>query len=302
MLVSLAECLYGMDLYKERFLSEEAEKKCLCNIVQYFAETHSKGEMVGPIDIRKLQIDLVNGNITIPQSEPINELFNSVDTLKFLSPEILKEKSSWTIHADNFFLATVLFSVEFFIHPFDGMLVYEKPVTNTKQAVDFYSNPIFVFDTVDTRNQALGYNDGKAISKWEKCNACVKDYYIRNFTTGIHQVDMRVDAKDALNVFPAPQNSNEVRILEINDKRFNLYEGLELYESDVEPNSSGNQKLLVVIKSTKNENILALGNTSNDTWSVYLPDSKEVMVSPKSVAPIVQGATISIGEYLANII
>lgn len=301
MLVSLAECLYGMNLYKKRFLSDEAEKLCLSNIIQYFIKSHSNGKLVGPIDIRKFQIDLEDGNVSFPDNEQMDGLFSSIDTIKYMPPEILRDKSSWSKYSDHFLLSTILFSVKFFAHPFDGMQIYENPVAGIRQAMDFYSNPMFIFDVVDTRNQVLGYNDGRVIFLWDNCVSEIKDYFVRSFTSGIAHVDMRIDEEDVLKIF-CIENDIDVRMLEINDKKFALKEGLEIYEKDIDINTSSNHKVLVVIKSTKDKNVLALGNASNDTWSVYLPDSKEIMVSPKLAAPIVKGATISIGEYLANII
>lgn len=302
MMVSLAECLYGMNIFKKRFMSDEAEKLCLMNIVKHFSDSFEKGELVGPIDIRKVRLDLDNGNVFFPDNESIEEMFNSIDTIKFLPPEVLKDRNCWSRYSDDFLLATILFVVKYYIHPFDGMLLYEKPIVKITNAIDFYANPIFVFDVADTRNQVLGYNDNIAKTLWDNSALSIKDYFIRNFTNGITSMDMRTDVKEVLELVKSDDISTEVRVLEINEKRFILRDGLQIFEKDIDSSNTSNQKILVVIKSTKNEEVLALGNASNDTWSVYLPDSKEILVSPKSVAPIVKGATISIGEYLANII
>ena len=302
MKVFLSDCLYGMDLYKKYFSSERIEKVCMCNIIQYFIDIHSMGKTVGPIDVCKMQIDLETGNVVFPETETIDKMMKSVDTLKFLAPEILQERSRWTIYADNFLLAVLLFSVEYFAFPFDGKKIYEKPVLNIEYAKEIYCNPIFVFDACNPENQILEYNASRIIMNWNKSTTVIKDYYTTNFTDGISSFDIRTDARDVLVIFNYETKKDDFHILEINEKRFTLYEGLEIYERDIDSDCTGNEKLLVVIKSTKNNNILALGNTSDDTWSVYLPDSQEIMVLPKAVAPIVKGATISIGEYLANII
>lgn len=300
MFVSLTQCLYGMELYKKPFSSGKAERDCLSNIIRHFIDTQSNGKLAGPIDIREFRIDLDDGQVSFPEPVQVDALLNAIDTLKFLPPEVLTERSVWTKRADDFLLSAILFCVEFLKHPFDGKLVYEKPVTDRKWAVKFYSNPVFVFDTADSCNGLLAYNDGRAIMKWEAHSADIREYYIKNFTSGAAHADMRADAEDAKKLFGSSGNNAQAALLAINDKQFHLYEGFELYERDVDSGSITNDKLAVVIKSPQND-VLELGNASDDTWSVYLPDSKEVMVLPKSAAPIIQGATISIGEYLANI-
>lgn len=302
MRVFLSDCMYGMDLYKKEFLSEHVQRTCICNIINIFINAHSVGNVVGPIDIRKMQIDLENGEVEIRCNESVYAMRNCVDTLKYMPPEVILGNGDWTVFSDLYLLALLLFSVMYFAFPFDGLMTYEKPIMSIEHAKRIYGNPVFAFDSCNMNNRMLGYNSNKAIELWNKSTPEVKDYFVVNFTKGIKAFDMRTTVINTLRIFDSKTISEYSCFLVINGKKIGLYEGLEIYAKDINSNCKTNDKLLKVIKSTKNENMLALQNASSDTWSVYLPDGHEIMVLPKSVAPIIQGAIISIEEFLANII
>lgn len=304
MVKSLYEYLYSMNLFRIEFDSLDKQNKCKQQIIEYFNDVHLKGELVGPINIKEVSIDFDNGEIRFPTKCDIQECLNAVELIKFLPTEVLLG-SEWTIQADYFLFAIIQFCIDFGNHPFEGKLVCSGyPVVDIVRAKSLFGSPVFVFNPNDSSNFAESNICGSAFERWiQNDNSKLKNYYITMFTIGLIHVDERPSVKDYVVVITNENNHNSVQYkMEVDGVEFNLYEGLEVFERHINPNSESNAKLFVVVASNKNDNVLALGNTSGDTWSVYLPDSKEIMVAPKGIAPILKGETISIGEHLANII
>lgn len=302
-LVKLYNCLYGMNLYKKYFASEEIEQKAMESVLRIYLEAHAKGNIIGAIDINQIQLDTETGEVVFPSSESIEKMKRSVDTLKFLPPEVIQGQAEWNRDADLFCMALILFSIRYYGHPYDGLLVCDAPIVERERAERIYGHPIFLFDSKDTSNAGNSYLCGRTAMRWEReSNQRLKDYFMQVFIFGVNYDSIRLSAEYVLRLIGSVSTYNGNRTLEWNGRRIALLEGVEIYERDINPSCEENRKIGVVLRSKKNQEVLALGNTSDDTWSVYLPDSKEIMVSPKGVAPIVLGATISICEYLVNII
>lgn len=292
-----------MDLLHIEFESLEKQSKCKQLILEYFNGVHLKGELVGPINIKKVRIDFDNGEIKFPEKCSICECLNTVELIKFLPAEVIFG-SEWTMQADYFLFAIIQFCIDFKNHPFEGKLVWSGyPVVDAVRAKSLFGNPVFIFDSNDKTNFAASNICGTAIELWnQNDNSMIKKYYTSMFTNGTNHVVERPSIKEYEEALVDRTNLNLLQYkMEVDGVEFNLHEGLEVFEKSINPNCETNDKLFVVIKSNRNESVLALGNTSGDTWSVYLPDSKEIMVAPKGVAPVLKGATISIGEHLANI-
>lgn len=306
--VSLYECLYGMELFKKRFFSEDALRNCMKKLVSIYRERHEKGETLGLIDFKKITLELETGDIT--NIEPIlsEAVAESVDIIKFLPPEIINHDTEFGEIQDRYCMALLLFAIRYFSHPFDGKKVHKAPVVTSEMAKRIYGEPTFVFDVVDIKNSAVNATDSNLIRMWSsETNEKLKDLFTTCFTVGIHNYDMRPSVTDwyeaiGCEVEKGAESGAEHLCMEIDGKIIKLLDGLEIFEHDLYKDSHKDRQIGVVLTSKKSEGILALGNVSDDTWSVYMPDSREIMVAPKNVAPLVKGSTISIGDTLVNII
>ncbi|MBQ3665326.1 MAG: hypothetical protein II919_04385 [Lachnospiraceae bacterium] len=97
------------------------------------------------------------------------------------------------------------------------------------------------------------------------------------------------------------KKEDEINYIETEDVKIGIIAGKEIYERDFGIDTEENRKICVVVKNNKDARILALGNCTDDTWSLYLPNTKEILVKPNSVAPVIKGSMISIGEIIVNI-
>lgn len=306
--VSLYECLYGMELFKKRFFSEDALGNCMKKLISIYRERHEKGETLGVIDFNGITLELETGDITNIEPILLEAVVESVDTIKFLPPEIINHDTEFGEIQDRYCMALLLFAIRYFSHPFDGKEVHKTPIATSETAKSIYGEPTFVFDVVDSKNSAINATDSNLIRMWNsEPNEKLKDLFTTCFTAGIHNYDMRpsdIEWYEALGgeVDKVAGSSDEHLCMEIDGKIIKLLDGLEIFEHDLYEDSHKDRQIGVVLTSKKSEGILALGNVSDDTWSVYMPDSREIMVAPKNVAPLVKESTISIGDTLVNII
>ena len=125
--------LYQMDLHRESFSDEAALRSAMLNVVRFYEMVHDQGaHLVGPVDLHELLIDPENGYFEVKAGENRDALMQNIDSLKFMPPEILNMKSRWSIDADKFVLAELLFAIRYCKHPYDGRKVLERPITDPK--------------------------------------------------------------------------------------------------------------------------------------------------------------------------
>ena len=412
--ISLYDCLYGNNIQRAYLDEYGVRNVCMKNVIEIFRQAHHAGNQVGPINLWNVIIDGSTGEVQIPKKMLIDEMFNTIDTIKCLPPRIISakpkmsleinenhlsekffdkqqleesldarqpqthseektdEKMEFTIYDDNYCLALLLFIIRYNAFPFDGKLVYEKPMVTKNQALKRYGYPIFVFDDNNTTNEVYAEQSSDIIKRWyHDENRNMKTLFLQMFTIGITGSKYSVQVKDweeALkdsetdnklqdktndeknseqkNITSHIKNSeqkeftddkkndvssenmihsnslngnennrdnmkndkeivtkicNEVNYIETDEIKIDIIAGREIYERDLGIDTEENKKICVVVKNNKDERVLALGNCTDDTWSLYLPNSKEVLVMPKQVAPVVKGAMICIGELIINI-
>ena len=306
--VSLYECLYGMELFKKRFVSKDALANCMKKLVSKYRECHEKGEVLGPVDFNEITLELETGDITNIKPILPEAAAESINIIKFLPPEIINHDTEFGEIQDRYCMAVLLFAIRYFSHPFDGKEVHKMPVAALETAKRIYGEPTFVFDVVDSKNSVVNAADSNLIRLWSsEPNEKLKDLFTTCFTVGIHNYDMRPDDAEWYEAIGGKKDRNgangaEQLYMEIDGKIIKLSDGLKIFEHDLYEDRHSDRQIGVVLTSKKSECILALGNVSNDTWSVYMPDSREIMVAPNNVAPLVKGSAISIGDTLLNII
>ena len=119
-------------------------------------------------------------------------LMQDVDSVKFMPPEILNMKSRWSMDADKFVLAELLFVLRYCKHPYDGRRVLEQPITDVNMARHLYSDCRFIFDPEDSENGLDYYADPEPMDTWgHDENSQLKDAFIQVFTQGFSDIGVR---------------------------------------------------------------------------------------------------------------
>lgn len=185
--------LYQMDLHREHFSNYDALKAVMLNTVKFYEMVHNNGaHLVGPINLHELLIDPENGHFEVKAGVDRDALMQDIDSVKFMPPEILNMKSRWSLDADKFVLAELLFTLRYCRHPYDGRQVLEHPVTDVNKAKQLYSNCRFIFDPDDSVNGLDYYTDPGSMDFWEHDeNSQLKDAFLQVFTQGFSDISAR---------------------------------------------------------------------------------------------------------------
>lgn len=186
--------LYQMDLYREHFLNENALKSAMLNIVKFYETVHSNGaHLVGPVNLHELMIDPENGHFEVKAAGDRDALMQDVDSIKYMPPEVLNMKSRWSLEADRFVLAELLFTLRYCKHPYDGKDVLKHPVTDIDLARQIYSNCRFIFYPDDFGNGLDYSTDPEPIDSWNHDeNTQLKEAFLQVFTHGFSDISVRL--------------------------------------------------------------------------------------------------------------
>lgn len=303
--VSLYNCLYGMELYKNGFISYEVKKKCIVDLIEFYNQMHNDNKIVGLFSPKQFWVDLSTGDIETGININVEEGLKDCDVIKFIPPEIIKREGEWDIAADRFCLALLVYSIYFFSFPFDGKRIYKNPILSSKRAIEEYSNPVFAFDIVDTSNSIEDSTDYNVRKMWnDESNQELKDAFVKSFTCGVSNKDLRVSDAEWLKIFGVKSEKSDISpqyIMSVNNVQKILQCGTEIFEKDIFGGDS-NSKIGVVVTSKKDSSIMALGNASTYIWRLQLPDNQEMMIPPNSVAPLTKGTVITINDTVIDII
>ena len=186
--------LYQMDLQREIFSNDDALKAAMLNTIRFYEMVHSKdSHLVGPVNLHELLIDPENGKFEVKAGSDRESLMQDVDSIKFMPPEVINMKSRWSLAADKFVLAELLFVLRYCKHPYDGRKVLECPIIDVKAAKQLYGNCRFIFDESDSTNGLDYYTDPSPIELWKReCNVRLKDAFLQVFTQGYLDVNLRL--------------------------------------------------------------------------------------------------------------
>lgn len=185
--------LYQMDLHREHFSSEEAQKSVMLNTVKFYEMVHNNGaHLVGPINLHILLIDPENGHFEVKAGGDKDALMQDIDSAKFMPPEILNMSTRWSMDADRFVLAELLFVLRYCKHPYDGRRVLEQPITDINTARQLYGNCRFIFNPDNSENGLDHYTDPEPMDFWNHDeNSQLKNAFIQVFTKGFSDTSLR---------------------------------------------------------------------------------------------------------------
>lgn len=199
---------YVMPLREDRFagitdlVTRRAEPKFRALVTAgfelafHYLQLHAKGFCYRDISFGNVFFDPQNGEVRICDNDNV-----SVDgqegsirgTLRFMAPEIVRGEAGPSTQTDLFSLAVLLFYMFVNHHPLEGereaqIRCFDLPAMTWLYGTD----PLFIFDPDDIGNWPLhGYHDN-ALNLWPLYPRFVQDLFIRAFTHGLHDANLRV--------------------------------------------------------------------------------------------------------------
>lgn len=293
-MVNLYNLIYGMELYKPRFQSDDAYLNASIGLIDIYDKAHSMNQLIGPVDFGKIRIDLNTGEILSFPKELVPKDDCKYDQWKFY-PQEYYSGVEWNIKQDHYCLAVILFCLRYYSMPYDGAEELKSFSLDANQRKEKYNQLLFVFADDNHANVIESIFGSNTVALWRGDeNSIIKSMFVTTFgnRSSSDQYPKETEWRLALGVV----GEKEISIFKLVNEEIciMLADGLEVLRKDISPYED-DRKLGVVVSSNKDKNVIALGNVSEDTWRVELPDGQRLSVAPKSAAPITKGATIDFG-------
>lgn len=313
-----------------RFKSFDAISTAAINIIQAFRELHNRGYSYQDINNGNFFIDPASGAVVICDNDNVSPYGTNLGIMgkqRWMAPEIVTMQCDPDKQSDRFSLAVVLFRLLFINHPLEGR--YSTPPCMTKELEQRYygSDPIFVYDPVDTKNRPVPGTDHNLKILWNVYPQYIKQLFIRAFSQDVlHKRAPRVLEKEWLDAFfrlkaetgICPYCKHEMFYalegvntcfechkpvakpaqLAFASVTLPMYKGMKIYMWHVDSTLEDITTVLgKVVANPQNPGILGIRNLSTFTWKIKLPDGGERPLAPNHVVPIRNGFVV---DFLGN--
>lgn len=313
-----------------RFKSFAAISTAAINIIQAFRELHNRGYSYQDINNGNFFIDPANGGVLICDNDNVSPYGTNLGIMgkqRWMAPEIVTMQCDPDKQSDRFSLAVVLFRLLFINHPLEGR--YSTPPCMTKELERKYygSEPVFVYDPVDTKNRPVPGTDHNLKIFWNVYPQYIKNLFVRAFSQDVmHKRKARVLEKEWLDAFfrlraetgICPNCKYEMFYtaegvntcfechkpvakpaqLAFANVTLPMYKGMKIYMWHVDSTLDDITTVVgEVVANPQNPSILGVRNISTATWKVKLPDGSERPLAPNNVVPIKNGFVV---DFVGN--
>ena len=165
-------------------------------LAYHYLQLHAKGFCYRDISFGNVFFDPESGEIRICDNDNVSvdgQRSAIVGTPRFMAPEIVRGDAGPSTQTDLFSLAVLLFYMFVNHHPLEGeretqIRCFDLPAMTWLYGTD----PLFIFDPDDIGNWPLhGYHDN-ALKLWPLYPRFLQELFIRAFTDGLHDANMRV--------------------------------------------------------------------------------------------------------------
>lgn len=319
---------------KAQFANITARCNAAINIIEGFRALHNDGYSYQDLNNGNFFINPQTGDVLICDNDNVSERgvnFGIAGKQRYMAPEVVlggvPDKRS-----DRFSLAVILFRMLFVEHPLEGK--YSTPPCMTPEfEKKFYgSEPIFVLDPVDKRNEANTQLNTNTLRFWKIYPEYIRELFEKSFSKeSMYPPYDRIIERTWLDAFvrlrsetvTCPHCGKETFITpkytvscmycggqltcysSIKFKRFEVpvYGGVKLYTGQLSGSDEDFHEIIgEIVKNRKNPDKLGLRNLSNAVWNVKLPDNTIKTVEPGSVMPANPGFELTIGNSTGTII
>lgn len=308
-----------------RFLSWSTLIKATINIVESFFILHSKGYSYQDLNEGGFFINPDNGDVLICDNDnvaPFGVNLGVKGMPKYMAPEVVTNRTCPNTHTDRFSLAVILFRLFYIDHPLEGKYTIMFPLTDHIGAELFGENPLFVYDPKNEMNRPDETAHPNIIKRWNMFPPDLNITFIKAFTKGMKDINERITEaqwietlikvrsmlithdgnEQFVNAYMTSELPEYCRVLKTENMAVALTEGSYIYKCHTDRVSMDYNTVTGVVKSSKNDkNIFGIGNVTENSWTVTLPNKNPVVVAPKSFAPLIPGAKINFGNMSAKV-
>lgn len=132
---------------------------------------------------------------------------------KTCAPEIIRGESLPNLKTDYHTLAYIIFGLLFRSDPFEGSKVLDSPCYSKSQEIEYYKNPIFVYNKDDDNNRPVFGIHGILIKYWNRYYTDdIKNIFIKSFVDGLLNPSERQDEAQILNILSNFKSSLKLKV------------------------------------------------------------------------------------------
>ena len=319
-------------LAKVHFKTVAAMIEAAIKICVGFRKLHNKGYSYQDLNDGNFFINPENGDVLICDNDNVAPSGRNTGILgkcRYMAPEIVRKEKLPDAQSDRFSLAVILFLLFFNNHPLEGEQIASCPCMTEKHEKKFYgSNPVFIYDPVNTSNRPVSGIHVNVINLWPQFPKYVQDIFIDQFSQkALMDSNYRITEKEWLEkvllrmrhelitcpacsseIFADTENSSFV----CTDCNFLIqrppiiqsrnYKVVVCKETKIYQYITNQSKALlstctsVVVESKKTAGLFGLKNLTEDTWMLITKSGKTRPIAPNEAAPLLVGNKISFGN------
>ena len=327
-------------LAKEKFASEKAQVNAALNIVDGFRTLHKAGFNYQDLNDGNFFINFQTGDVLICDNDNVmghGFAAGIAGKARYMAPEIARGDKTPDTMTDRFSLAVVLFLLFFLGHPLEGRLaIQDDPITPADEKRIYGTDPIFIFDPVNTRNAPVPQTNAIAINLWNYYPEHLRKMFIEAFNQDrlhgripqlletdwlyalVYLRSEIVKCKCGVENYPNPSGEfacscgTKRKIpakLKFKKVEVPIFPGAVLYAihtaAGIEDYRNYKTETAKVVTKADNPRAMGLVNLSEATWTLTKPDGTTEPKKKGDVAPIGLGFNINFGnnhaaEIVAN--
>lgn len=170
---------------------------CL-HLVEAYQALHSRGIAYRDISQGNVFFDPATGEVLVCDNDNAIAEGNAAGiagTVDFMAPELVRGDPGATprTQTDLHSLAVLLFEMLITQHPLKGALEHRIAcIDGTAKIQLFGTDPVFVFDPVDTRNRPVPGEQDDLQAGWDALPGSLRRLFTKAFTDGLHHPERRV--------------------------------------------------------------------------------------------------------------
>ena len=319
-------------LAKVHFKTVAAMIEAAIKICVGFRKLHNKGYSYQDLNDGNFFINPENGDVLICDNDNVAPSGKSTGILgkcRYMAPEIVRKEKLPDAQSDRFSLAVILFLLFFNNHPLEGEQIASCPCMTEKHEKKFYgSNPIFIYDPVNTTNRPVAGIHVNVINLWPQFPKYVQDIFIDQFSQkALMDSNYRITEKEWLEkvllrmrheLITCPACGNEIfadmenpsfvctdcnyliqcpPIIQSRNYKVVICKEKKIYQYITNQNKAllgtctGN-----IVESKKTAGLFGLKNLTEDTWLLITKSGKTRSIAPNETVPLLVGNKISFGN------
>lgn len=168
------------------------------HLVEAYRALHSQGIAYRDISQGNVFFDPGNGDVLVCDNDNAiveGRAAGITGTVDFMAPELIRgdpgaiPRTQTDLHS----LAVLLFEMLITQHPLQGALEHRISCIDAAARIQLYgSDPVFVFDPVDTRNRPVPGEQDALQAGWDALPGSLRRLFTKALTDGLHHPERRV--------------------------------------------------------------------------------------------------------------